>query len=73
MAVVCAGYKETRRVVTLVKSILYHRQNQLHFHFISDAPGRHVLNVLFMTWNLQNGELEGFQNSTQCFEDSNND
>ena len=26
-----------------------------------------------MTWNLQNGKLEGFQNCIQYFEDSNND
>lgn len=54
IAIVCAGYKETRRVVTLVKSILFHRENPLHFHFISDAGGRHVLHVLFKTWSLQN-------------------
>lgn len=53
IAIVCAGYKETRRVVTLIKSILFYRQHPLHFHFISDSAGRHVLQVLFKTWKLQ--------------------
>lgn len=53
VAIVCAGYKETRRVVTLMKSILFYRKQPLHFHFVSDQPGRHVLKVLFDTWKLQ--------------------
>ena len=57
VAIVCAGYKETRRVVTLIKSILFYRKQPLHFHFVSDEPGQHVLKVLFETWKLQKGEL----------------
>ena len=60
IAIVCAGYKETKRVATLVKSILIYRQHPLTFHFISDIAGRHVLSVLFKTWKLQQGQLLWF-------------
>ncbi|XP_065647225.1 xylosyl- and glucuronyltransferase LARGE2s isoform X2 [Hydra vulgaris] len=53
IAIICAGYKETKRVVTLIKSILFYRRHPLHFHFISDISGRHVLQVLFKTWMLK--------------------
>ena len=55
VAIVCAGFKETRRVVTLIKSILFYRKQPLHFHFVSDTPGRLVLETLFNTWKLQKG------------------
>ncbi|KFP43299.1 Glycosyltransferase-like LARGE2, partial [Chlamydotis macqueenii] len=37
VAIVCAGHNASRDVVTLVKSILFHRKNPLHFHFITDS------------------------------------
>ncbi|KAJ8268812.1 hypothetical protein COCON_G00114190 [Conger conger] len=50
VAIVCAGYNASRDVVTLVKSVLFHRRNPLHFHFITDAIAQQILASLFHTW-----------------------
>ncbi|KAJ8249573.1 hypothetical protein COCON_G00227890 [Conger conger] len=50
VAIVCAGYNASRDVVTLVKSVLFHRRNPLHFHFITDSIAQHILASLFHTW-----------------------
>lgn len=50
VAIVCAGHNASRDVVTLVKSILFHRKNPLHFHLITDAVARLVLSTLFQSW-----------------------
>ncbi|XP_075871060.1 xylosyl- and glucuronyltransferase LARGE2s [Nelusetta ayraudi] len=50
VACVCAGYNASRDVVTLVKSVLFHRRNPLHFHFITDAVARRILGALFQSW-----------------------
>ncbi|TRY67951.1 hypothetical protein DNTS_006114 [Danionella cerebrum] len=50
IAIVCAGYNASRDVVTLVKSVLFHRRNPLHFHFITDSIARRILADLFQTW-----------------------
>ncbi|GCC18332.1 hypothetical protein chiPu_0017895 [Chiloscyllium punctatum] len=50
IAIVCAGYNASRDVVTLVKSVLFHRRNPLHFHFITDAIAKQILGYLFETW-----------------------
>uniref|UniRef100_A0A8C1DAA3 LARGE xylosyl- and glucuronyltransferase 1 n=1 Tax=Cyprinus carpio carpio TaxID=630221 RepID=A0A8C1DAA3_CYPCA len=50
IAIVCAGYNASRDVVTLVKSVLFHRRNPLHFHFITDSIARKILADLFHTW-----------------------
>ncbi|KAG5846163.1 hypothetical protein ANANG_G00146900 [Anguilla anguilla] len=50
VAIVCAGYNASRDVVTLVKSVLFHRRNPLHFHFITDSIARQILASLFHTW-----------------------
>ncbi|XP_030056704.1 xylosyl- and glucuronyltransferase LARGE2 isoform X2 [Microcaecilia unicolor] len=50
VAIVCAGHDSSRDVVTLVKSILFHRKNPLHFHLITDAVAQHILNTLFQSW-----------------------
>uniref|UniRef100_A0A672Z9Q5 LARGE xylosyl- and glucuronyltransferase 1 n=1 Tax=Sphaeramia orbicularis TaxID=375764 RepID=A0A672Z9Q5_9TELE len=39
-----------RDVVTLVKSVLFHRRNPLHFHFITDSIAQQILSSLFHTW-----------------------
>ena len=52
VAVVCAGSEAVRTLVTLVKSILFHRRNPVHFHFISDAAARTILATLFETWRI---------------------
>ncbi|XP_020865491.1 xylosyl- and glucuronyltransferase LARGE2 [Phascolarctos cinereus] len=50
VAIVCAGHNSSRDVVTLVKSILFHRKNPLHFHLVTDAVARNILETLFHTW-----------------------
>ncbi|XP_061819490.1 xylosyl- and glucuronyltransferase LARGE2s [Nerophis lumbriciformis] len=50
IACVCAGHNASRDVVTLVKSVLFHRRNPLHFHFITDAVANQILSSLFQSW-----------------------
>ncbi|KAK7898718.1 hypothetical protein WMY93_019571 [Mugilogobius chulae] len=50
VAIVCAGYNASRDVVTLVKSVLFHRRNPLHFHFITDSIAQKILASLFQSW-----------------------
>uniref|UniRef100_A0A3B4ADZ1 LARGE xylosyl- and glucuronyltransferase 1 n=1 Tax=Periophthalmus magnuspinnatus TaxID=409849 RepID=A0A3B4ADZ1_9GOBI len=50
VAIVCAGYNASRDVVTLVKSVLFHRRNPLHFHFITDSIAQKILSSLFQSW-----------------------
>ncbi|XP_053141501.1 xylosyl- and glucuronyltransferase LARGE2 isoform X3 [Hemicordylus capensis] len=50
VAIVCAGYNASRDVVTLVKSILFHRKNPLHFHLITDSVAKQILQTLFQSW-----------------------
>nr|XP_008542284.1 PREDICTED: glycosyltransferase-like protein LARGE1 [Equus przewalskii] len=50
VAIVCAGYNASRDVVTLVKSVLFHRRNPLHFHLIADSIAEQILATLFQTW-----------------------
>ncbi|XP_061133355.1 xylosyl- and glucuronyltransferase LARGE2s isoform X3 [Syngnathus typhle] len=50
VACVCAGHKTSRDMVTLVKSVLFHRRNPLHFHLITDAVANQTLSTLFQSW-----------------------
>ncbi|XP_075939311.1 xylosyl- and glucuronyltransferase LARGE2s [Anarhichas minor] len=50
VACVCAGHNASRDVVTLVKSVLFHRRNPLHFHFITDTVANRILSALFQSW-----------------------
>eukprot|EP00071_Canis_lupus_P027637 XP_022261194.1 LARGE xylosyl- and glucuronyltransferase 2 isoform X2 [Canis lupus familiaris] len=50
VAVVCAGHNSSRDLVTLVKSVLFYRKNPLHFHLVTDATARNILEMLFHTW-----------------------
>ncbi|XP_038134548.1 LARGE xylosyl- and glucuronyltransferase 2 [Cyprinodon tularosa] len=50
VACVCAGHNASRDVVTLVKSVLFHRRNPLHFHFITDSVASRILSSLFQSW-----------------------
>ena len=49
---VAAGYNASRDVATVIKSILFHRHNPIHFHFVSDAAARLTLGMLLRTWQL---------------------
>ncbi|XP_009893977.1 PREDICTED: glycosyltransferase-like protein LARGE2 [Charadrius vociferus] len=48
VAIVCAGHNASRDVVTLVKSILFHRRNPLHFHFITDSVAHQIQTLSWM-------------------------
>ncbi|XP_054443162.1 xylosyl- and glucuronyltransferase LARGE2 [Pteronotus mesoamericanus] len=50
VAIVCAGHKSSRDVITLVKSMLFYRKNPLHLHLVTDAVARGILETLFRTW-----------------------
>ena len=52
ISMVVAGYSTARTVVTLIKSILFYRLSPLHFHFVTDTAARHVLSIVFRTWQL---------------------
>uniref|UniRef100_UPI00358F8CC7 xylosyl- and glucuronyltransferase LARGE1-like isoform X2 n=1 Tax=Myxine glutinosa TaxID=7769 RepID=UPI00358F8CC7 len=58
IAIVCAGHNASRDVVTLVKSILFHRRNPLHFHFITDDVAYRVLQTLFKTWMVPSLQID---------------
>ncbi|CAB3225466.1 unnamed protein product [Arctia plantaginis] len=51
IALVCMG-KCTRLITPMLKSLLHHRQNPLHFHFVVDSTSQHAISVLFDTWDL---------------------
>ncbi|XP_048481202.1 xylosyl- and glucuronyltransferase LARGE2s [Plutella xylostella] len=51
IALVCMG-KCPPTITPLLKSLLHHRQNPIHFHFIVDTSSEHVLNTLMKTWDL---------------------
>ncbi|XP_037021971.2 xylosyl- and glucuronyltransferase LARGE2 isoform X3 [Artibeus jamaicensis] len=50
VAIVCAGHKSSRDVITLVKSMLFYRKNPLRLHLVTDAVARSILETLFHTW-----------------------
>ncbi|XP_036883962.1 LARGE xylosyl- and glucuronyltransferase 2 isoform X3 [Sturnira hondurensis] len=50
VAIVCAGHKSSRDVITLVKSMLFYRKNPLRLHLVTDAVARNILETLFHTW-----------------------
>ena len=52
VAIVCAGHNSSRSVVTLIKSLLFHRKNPLHLHVMADAKAHLILRTLFTTWNI---------------------
>ncbi|CAH2055874.1 unnamed protein product, partial [Iphiclides podalirius] len=51
IALVCMG-KCTRIIMPMLKSLLQHRQNPIHFHFIVDSPAHQTTTKLFDTWDL---------------------
>ncbi|KAL4706703.1 hypothetical protein ACJJTC_014458 [Scirpophaga incertulas] len=51
IALVCMG-KCMRLITPMMKSLLHHRQNPLHFHFIVDGTAQHIAETLFNTWDL---------------------
>ncbi len=67
VAIVCAGYEASRRVATLVKSLLFHRRNPIHFHFVVDEDvSKRILSELFRTWKLPAGKLARLNGAPDC-------
>lgn len=52
IAMVASGHVTIQRLMVVVKSILFYRQNFLHFHFLTDARGKDILSTIFRTWLL---------------------
>ncbi|XP_014601591.1 PREDICTED: glycosyltransferase-like protein LARGE2 isoform X2 [Polistes canadensis] len=61
IAMVCAGYNSTFSLVTVVKSILYHRTKPLHFHLIVDEIAKRTLITLFKTWDLPSVQVSYYR------------
>lgn len=57
IALVCMG-KCTRIITPMLKSMLHHRQNPIHFHFIVGLSSMHTINKLFETWDLPDGKYK---------------
>jgi glycosyltransferase-like protein LARGE len=53
---VCAGFNNSRGVVTLIKSILFYRRHPIHFHFVADKTAKQILETLFKTWIVPKGK-----------------
>ncbi|CAK1542703.1 unnamed protein product [Leptosia nina] len=51
IALVCMG-KCSRNITPMLKSLLHHRQNPLHFHVIVDNMSSHTIGTLFDSWDL---------------------
>ncbi|CAH0397182.1 unnamed protein product [Chilo suppressalis] len=51
VALVCMG-KCMRLITPMLKSLLHHRQNPIHFHFIVDGSSQHTTEILFESWDL---------------------
>ncbi|KOB67706.1 Uncharacterized protein OBRU01_19385, partial [Operophtera brumata] len=54
IALVCMG-KCMRQITPMLKSLLRHRQNPIHFHMIVDTASQHTTSKLFDTWDLPDG------------------
>lgn len=56
VALVCMG-KCSRNITPMLKSLLHHRQNPLHFHVIVDNMSEQTIGTLFDMWDLPDGNL----------------
>lgn len=52
LALVVSGHETIRRMVVVVKSILFHTHNPIHFHLLVDAQSKGILSTIFKTWQL---------------------
>lgn len=52
LALVVSGSATVRRLMVVVKSILFHRRNPIHLHFLSDTKTEQSLAMIFQTWQL---------------------
>ncbi|XP_013191389.2 xylosyl- and glucuronyltransferase LARGE1 isoform X2 [Amyelois transitella] len=51
LSLICMG-KCMQLVTPMLKSLLHHRQNPIHFHIIVDGSTEHIIKEFFRTWDL---------------------
>ncbi|XP_018668559.2 LOW QUALITY PROTEIN: xylosyl- and glucuronyltransferase LARGE1-like [Ciona intestinalis] len=61
--IVCTGYKTIKDMVVLVKSILFHRKDSLHFHYLVDNVSKPILKELFRTWDIPDFEVSMYEDT----------
>lgn len=54
ISLICMN-KCAQQLIPMIKSLLHHRQNPLHFHFIVDSVSERTISELFSTWDLPDG------------------
>lgn len=52
VGIVCAGFKSNLQLHTMLKSLFFHTDNDLHFHIIANKQSENVLQTLFNTWDV---------------------
>ena len=52
ITMVVSGTTTIKRFVVVVKSILFHSKNFIHFHLLTDPLGEHILSSIFSSWLL---------------------
>ena len=50
IAMVVSGSTTVKRFAVVVKSILFHSKNFIHFHLLTDTKGESILSTIFYTW-----------------------
>lgn len=57
IVIICKDYNVSKDVATLTKSLLFHRKNPIHLHFLADNIATKILSVLFDTWDVPHRKL----------------
>ena len=52
LAMVASGHETIRRLVVVIKSILFYRHHPIHLHFLIDTWSESILSTIFDTWRL---------------------
>ena len=58
------GIAAARKIVGVVRSIVFYRRSPLHFHFVLDNLAENILKKLFDTWELPFTNYSFYSNST---------
>lgn len=56
VGIVCVTPSSTLNLYTLLKSLLYFRDNPIHFHIVVDQQTKQSLTKMFETWLLPQGK-----------------
>lgn len=52
VAMIVLGVDASRNSYSAIKSVLIHRQDKIHFHFIADKKSQEILDEVFESWEL---------------------